>query len=292
MNLSYFWKHHLPRGLSLVALAVSPLLAEPIRIQGSDTLLILNSEWANQYQQANRSASILVIGGGSEQGFEALLRGETDIAAASRPIRPEEIKKIEASTGAAPLEIPVAMDGIAIYVHDSNPLHYLKMDQVKGIFTGKISNWKELGGPDRPIHVVSRNIYSGTTTFFRAHALGGEDIIEDALMMGTTSAVVMAVERMRDSIGFGGVAYGSGSRIVRLIPPSESKPIWPTKEDVANGTYPLSRTLYYYLHPGKKNEPEIIRFIQWVQSEPGQKIAERLYYYPLPSEAKLDTGQP
>lgn len=260
--------------------------ANAIRIHGSDTLLILSQEWVAEYREEHPDLSILVIGGGSELGIEALLKGETQIAAASRPLRAEEKRKIENQYGSPPLEVPVALDGIAIYVHETNPVHHLSLEKLKGIYTGRIRNWAEVGGADRPIQLVSRNADSGTTTFFRKHVLEGEAIASDAQFLGTTSAVATMVSRSRDAIGFGGVAYASGSRIVRLSSVDTRKPIWPSQIDVASGLYPLSRSLYYYIHPEQKEDPQIMEFLQWVYSERAQIMADALNYYPLPAKAR------
>jgi len=252
-----------------------------VRLRGSDTLVMLNREWAESYGKRNPGTRVMVIGGGSELGFKELVEGTADIAAASRRIKPEEADQIARNLGAPPIEFPVALDGVAVYVHNQNPVGHLSLEQLKKIYTGVITNWSEVGGPDRRIQVMSRNDESGTTTFFIKNVLHGEAMSQDVMKLPSTRAVAAMVSKIPGAIGFGGIAYAEGGRILRLIHPETGEAVWPSNDDIENGRYPLSRFLYYYVSPLQKDEPELKRFLAWLHSEQAQAIADRLHYVPL-----------
>jgi phosphate transport system substrate-binding protein len=254
--------------------------AEKINIRGSDTLLILNREWATTFMRQNPRIAIDVAGGGSGLGIAALLEGTVDIAAASRRIKGDELAAFGAKTGHAPLEIAVALDGIGIYVHNTNPVSRLTLSQLAGIFSGRIRTWKEVGGLDRRIDVYTRNQNSGTYVFFREHVLGDEDYSPLARKVPTTSALTAAVARNRGAIGYGGIGYAQGAHIIRVVAEDSHLAIWPTHEDVASRAYPLSRTLHFYVDPNSWS-PAVESFVQWVLSEEGQEVVTKVGYYPL-----------
>ncbi|MBM3847007.1 MAG: phosphate ABC transporter substrate-binding protein [Verrucomicrobia bacterium] len=143
-----------------------------ITIKGSDTMVILAQKWAEVYMSKNPSTKIQVTGGGSGTGLAALQNKATDIANSSRKIRPAEVAECIKSFGKRPLEYKVAMDGLSVYVNAENPVQELSLEQLELVFTGKIKNWKDLGGSDAPITVYSRENSSGTYEFFKEHVLG------------------------------------------------------------------------------------------------------------------------
>ena len=167
--------------LALVSLAVLGAAgcgggrARNITVKGSDTMVLLGQKWADEYMKAHPGAVVAVTGGGSGTGIAQLINGTIDIAQSSRPMKDEEKAKIAASTGAPVEEYAVARDGVTVYVHAANPLTTISLAQLKGIYTGAITNWKAVGGPDEPIVVYSRENNSGTYVFFKEHVLGGAD---------------------------------------------------------------------------------------------------------------------
>lgn len=250
-----------------------------ITIKGSDTMVILGQRWAETYMKENKDAIVQVTGGGSGTGIAALINKSTDICAASRPMKEEERKQAEEKHGKKVLEIPVALDGIAIYVHEDNPLKEIILSKVKDIYTGKIKTWKRFGWDDKKIIVYSRENNSGTYVYFKEHVLDEEDFAGDVLTLPGTAAVINAVSKDTYSIGYGGIAYASGVKIVGVKKDAKDKAVSPSLETVRENTYPVSRSLYFYV----MGEPDgaLKSFIDWVLSDEGQKICEEVGYYPL-----------
>ena len=179
-------------GGSLPALSAS---AGTVTVKGSDTMVVLGQRWAEEYMKKNPKTVIQVTGGGSGTGISALINGTTDICEASRSMKDAEKKQVAEKSGAPPIEIPVAKDGLSVYVHESNPLTELTMSQLKAIFTGKVTSWKEVGGPDAKIIPYSRENSSGTYVFFKEHVLENADYTPRAQNMPGTAAVVNAVAK-------------------------------------------------------------------------------------------------
>ena len=254
-------------------------LAGSVSIKGSDSMLILNQAWAEAYCNVNSNVNIAVTGGGSSIGITAFMNGVADICAASRPMKKSEIDKAR-SRGAIANAIPVALDGLAIIVNDSNPITKLDMDQLRRIYIGQITNWKQVGGKDSPIVVFSRDSNSGTYGFFQQNVLKNQNWGNAVRFMPSTSEEAREVARTAGGIAYGGVAYFRGKRNIKIIgvsPRAGAAPIMPTEEAVRNKTYPIWRYLYYYTNGQPKGE--IAKFINWVLSAAGQKIVEQVGYY-------------
>jgi phosphate transport system substrate-binding protein len=267
-------------GLFLLPLApISSAVAGTVTIKGSDTMVILGQRWAEDYMKKHPDTVIQVTGGGSGTGISALINGTTDICQSSRPMKPTEKEKLRDRYNNPGVEIPTARDGLAVYVNAQSPLTELTMDQLRGVFTGKITNWKELGGPDAKIIPYSRENSSGTYVFFKEHVLGGADFTARAQTMPGTAAVVNAVGKEKFGIGYGGAAYAKGIKIIKVKKDAASPAIAPDKTTVMNGTYALARPLYFYLRA--KAAGDIKGFIDWVLSPEGQGIVEKVGYYPI-----------
>lgn len=265
----------------VMAAALLNAQAGTITIKGSDTLVILAQKWAEQYMAAHPETKIQVTGGGSGIGFAALQNKTTDIANASRPIKAAERAACIKTSGKNPREYKVALDGLSIYTHKDNPVSELSLDQLKDIFTGKIRNWKELGGPDAQIVVYSRENSSGTYEFFKENVLKGQDFAAGAQTMPGTAALLQAVVKDKHAIGYGGAAYGHDAKILKVKRTAESAAVEPTEENVVSGKYPIWRYLYNYLNPDK-DKGEIASYLAWIRSSTGQKIVKDVGYYPLP----------
>lgn len=250
-----------------------------ITMKGSDTMVRLGQRIAEEYMKRTPGVAVQVIGGGSGTGFAALLNNTTDIAQASRDIKSKEITTAEAS-GIHPFRIRVALDGIAVFVHESSPVKELSMDQLKGIYTGTITNWSEVGGPDKKIIVYTRENNSGTYRYFKEHVLEEADFSDYAQPLPGTSAVVHAISQDPLGIGYGGIAWSVGVRQV-LVRPNDSTPgIAPTMEQITSGAYPISRYLYWF----SNGEPQgaIRDFVNFVLSDEGQQVVIDAEYVPLP----------
>ncbi len=252
-----------------------------ITVKGSDTLVILAQKWAEVYMSTHPEVKIQVTGGGSGVGFAALQNQGTDIADASRQIKAKEKEACIKAFGKVPREYKVAVDGLSVYVNNASPVKELSLAQLEGIFTGQIQNWKELGGPDAPITIYSRENSSGTYEFFKEHVLKGKDFSANAQTMPGTAALLQAVNKDPNGIGYGGAAYGDGARALGIKADAASPAILPTEETVLNQTYPIWRYLYNYVNPALDKD-EIRAYLDWIRSDAGQKIVKEVGYYALP----------
>ena len=228
---------------------------------------------------------IQVTGGGTGTGFAALQNQTTDLCNASRKIRAAEIAECIKAFGKRPTEYKVCLDGLSVYVAAENPVKELTMDQLLLIFTGKIKNWKELGGKDAPITVYSRENSSGTYEFFKEHVLQGKDFAASAQTMPGTAAVLQAVAKDKNGIGYGGAAYGAGAKHLAIKKTDSSPAIEPTEENVVKGIYPLWRYLFVYVNPAL-DKGDIASYLSWIRGDEGQKVVKEVGYFPLPKHLR------
>lgn len=272
--------------LSLVALGGISALAGTITVKGSDTLVILAQKWAEIYMGQHSDVKIQVSGGGSGTGFAALQNQTTDLCNASRKAKAAEVAKcVTVFGGKRPTEYKVALDGLSVYVNAENPVKELTLGQLKDIFSGKVKNWKDIGGADAPITVYSRENSSGTYEFFKEHVLQGQDFAASAQTMPGTASILQAVAKDKNGIGYGGAAYGAGAKHL-LVKKDETSPgVEPSEENVLNGTYPIWRHLYVYVNPAL-DKGEIAAYLKWIRSDEGQKIVKDVGYYPLPKNLR------
>lgn len=265
----------------LILVATAAAIAAPkerITIKGSDTMVILVQRWTEKYPN-KKDLEFQVTGGGSGTGIAALINGTTDICSSSRPMKKAEIEQLKAKTGYQGLEVRVARDGLSVYVHGSNKVKQLTIEQVGKIFTGKITNWKEVGGKDARIILYSRENNSGTYEFFKEHVLNKQDFASSAQHMAGTAALINAVGKDPNAIGYGGAAYARNVKALAIAETSTSAFVKPNEKSILSGEYPISRFLYFYL--SKRPEGTIKKFIDWVISPSGQKVASEVGYYPI-----------
>ena len=266
------------------ALAASAHAAE-ITVKGSDTLVVLAQKWAEAYMSKHADTKIQVTGGGSGTGFAALQNKTTDLANASRKIKPAEITTCIKAFGKRPTEYKVCLDGLSVYVSAENQVKELTVAQLADIFTGKVKNWKEVGGADAPITVYSRENSSGTYEFFKEHVLGGKDFVASAQTMPGTAAVLQAVAKDKNGIGYGGAAYGAGAKHLAIKKDDSSPALEPTEENVVKGVYPIWRYLYVYVNPAL-DKGNIAQYLTWMRGDEGQKIVKDVGYFPLPKNLR------
>lgn len=273
--------------LALTALAFSTLSsrAASITVKGSDTLVILAQQWAKTYMEKKPEVKIQVTGGGSGTGIAALQNQTTDLCNSSRSMKAAEIGECIKAFSKRPTEYKVALDGLSVYVHESNPVKELTLEQVKLIFTGKIKNWSKVGGPNAPITLYSRENSSGTYEFFKEHVLEGEDFASRAQTMPGTASVVETVARDKNGIGYGGAAYGKGAKHLAIKKDESSPAIEPNEETVVKGTYPIWRYLYIYVNPALDKGPTAA-YLNWIRSGEGQKLVSTVGYFPLPEHLR------
>lgn len=262
----------------------SPLAAvETIENKGSDTLVNLALAWAEEYMHRNPQVRISVTGGGSGTGIAAMINGTVKIANASREMKSEEIAAAR-KNGIEPIEFTVARDAIAVVVHPDNPVQRLTLQQVSDIYTGKITNWRELGGEDRPIVLLSRESNSGTYVYFLENVirLGQKsDLLfsPDTLLMPSSEGISAEIRQNRNTIGYDGLGYVTPDQKMLAIAVDERGPyVLPSVATVNDGSYPVSRPLYVYTAGDPTGS--IKDYLDWVLDE-GQELVLQLGFVPL-----------
>lgn len=250
-----------------------------ITIKGSDTVLPLSQKEAEVFGKANADARITVTGGGSGIGFTALIDDNTDIAMASRKIKVDESLKLK-QAGKAFKEVIIAHDALAVIVNPANKVSQLTREQLEGIFTGKIANWKELGGEDLKIVVYSRETSSGTYEFFKEHVMNKKNYASNVLSLPATGAIVESVSQTKGAIGYVGLAYLEKNIKPLKVSFDEGKNFTaPSMEAAKAHTYPIARPLYYYYLSSK--EASIKPLVDFILSDQGQKIVAEVGYVPI-----------
>jgi phosphate transport system substrate-binding protein len=250
-----------------------------ITIKGSDTMVILAQRWAEEFMAQSPGSVVEVSGGGSGTGVAALMNGTTDVATASRAMKEHERTQLQQARDVQAVETPVALDALAVYVHRDHPVRHLTMDQLRGIYRGRIRRWDEVGGPARPIVLYSRENNSGTYVYFKDVVLGGMDFDAYTQTLPGTAAVIHAVSKDPTGIGYGGIAYTEGVRVLALSD-GAGEPTMPTPEAALTGRYPLARPLHLYTAgPAQGLAGD---FIAFALSPEGQRVVEGTGYYPLP----------
>lgn len=264
-------------------IAAGPALAGVV-VKGSDTVLPLSQKEAEVYLQKDKAASVAIIGGGSGVGLAALIDGTCDIAQSSRPIKSKETRQAK-QKGVNPVETVVAKDALTVIVHPSNPVKKLTVQQIGDIFTGVITNWKDVGGPQKSIVVYSRESSSGTYAFFREHVLANKEYTSAALLAPATGAIVQSVSQTEGAIGYVGMAYLTPSVTALEVAAEAGKPYVPASTaNALDGSYPISRELFYYTNGQPKGEAKA--FIDFILSPEGQKLVEDVGYVPVKPGAR------
>ncbi len=271
--------------LASVACSRGGQQSSSIQIKGSDTMVNLGQAWAEAFMKANPKVSVAVTGGGSGTGIAALLSNTCDIAELSRELKPEEIQMAK-SKGFDPKQITVALDGLAVVVHPANPLSQLTMEQLADIFSGRVTNWKEIGGSDLPIVVLSREVNSGTHVYFKEHVLRGGDkdsqaeFAANALMLPSSQAIADEVDQNPGAVGYYGMGYISPREKALAVAKDAASPyVQPTIDNVVSQAYPISRPLLMVT----RGQPQglVADFLGFVLSPEGQKIVVEIDFVPV-----------
>jgi phosphate transport system substrate-binding protein len=268
-------------GISLLSAAPTFAAGRSLTIKGSDTMVLAGQAWAEAFMAKYHGAEVSVQGGGSGTGIAALINGTCDICEASREMSLKEVQSCK-ERNFIPVKTTVALDGITIAVNSSNPVRSLTLAQLKGIFTGSIKNWKQVGGEDAPIVVLSRESSSGTYVYFKQNVLDNQNYAATALLMPSTKAIQQEVKHNPNAVGYGGVAYFKNQKGIKIVPVSKTKSspaIEPTDDNVRSGRYPISRGLFFYTAGAPKGE--IKTFVNFVLSTEGQELAEKKGYVSL-----------
>lgn len=264
----------------------SPQTSAYIENKGSDTIVNLALAWAERYQEEHPDVRISVTGGGSGTGIASLINGTVDLANASRQIKPEEIEEAQ-SKGIDPVEHVIARDAIAVIVNPGNPVKQLTLQQISDIYSGKISNWKEVGGEDRPIVRLSRETNSGTHVYFLETVLrlGEKDnktlFSRDTLLLPSSEGIIAEVRQNPNAIGYDGLGYVPHDlKMIAIAKEAGGIYVLPAVETVNDATYPIARDLYMYT----AGEPAgmIKTYLDWIiTSAEAQDIVKELGFVPI-----------
>jgi len=255
--------------------------------KGSDTIVNLALAWAEAYRQVEPQVSISVTGGGSGTGIAALINGTLDLANASRQIKPEEREQAEAN-GIVPVEFVVARDAIAIIVNPNNPVEQLTIGQLSDIYSGKIDNWSEVGGDDRPIVKLSRETNSGTHVYFLEAVLRRGDSEDkthfspDTLLLPSSEGITAEVRDNPNAIGYDGLGYVTADvKVISVAADAAGPFVQPSSETVNNGQYPIARDLYMY----SADQPtgRVLDYLNWILGPEAQRIVSELGFVPTSS---------
>jgi phosphate transport system substrate-binding protein len=245
-----------------------------VEIKGSTTVLPITQKVAEAYMKEHPDVKITISGGGSGNGIKALIDGTTDIADSSRFIKDKEVK-LAVENGRYPVPFAVAYDCIVPVVHLSNSIENITMEQLKDIYMGKIKNWKDIGGPDRPVVVISRDTSSGTYEVWHTKVLEKERVFPGALLQASNGAVVQAVSKNENAIGYIGLGY-----LEQNVKDLTVNRVRGSEETTLNGTYPVSRPLYMFTSGWP--EGDALNFINYViHPQKGQKYVSEIGFVAL-----------
>ncbi|MFC2102189.1 phosphate ABC transporter substrate-binding protein [Bacteroidota bacterium] len=263
--------------IAIVGAAFTPA-PKKITVKGSDTMVILSQKWAEVFMKSHPDIIIQVTGGGSGTGIAALINGATDICNASRPMKKSEIERVKQKYNTNGIEIPCAKDGITVYLNKANGINALSVQQLADIFSGRVTNWKQVGGKDAPIKLYGRENSSGTYVFFQEEVVKG-DYAPSCQTLPGTAAVVNAVMKDPNGIGYGGAAYAEGIKICKVKKDADSPGYEANAENIKKGLYPISR--YLYMYTATRPTGEIKEFIDWILSPAGQQMVTEVGYFPV-----------
>jgi len=259
--------------LFFIGCSFKPNEVSRITIKGSDSMLLLTENLAQEYMKQNPEVSIYVYGGGTAEGIRSLISGEVDICTASRNLKPEETKSLAEYYGTVGLFYLVAKDALCIYVNPYNPVKYLSLEDLRKIFECKVTDWSSLGGKHQKIIPVIRNLNSGTHLYFKEHVLEGDEYCDDAVIEATTPEIIKYIEQNENAIGYGSMGYKGNIANVKV------DGIEPSEINAQNDTYPLTRYLHFFTSRTPQGAAK--NFIDWVLSPAGQKVIKQSGFIPL-----------
>jgi phosphate transport system substrate-binding protein len=260
--------------------SVSLMGAQKIVIDGSTTVGPIAKAFAEYYMALNKDVNVSVSESGSGNGAKSLLNGKCDIADMSRFMKDKEFKAAVAK-GIAPVAHVVALDGLPILVHPSNPVSELTLKQVRDIFKGVITNWKEVGGPDKKIVMVSRDTNSGTYETFNKLVMKKEKIVKECEYVGSNGAVKGRVQSTPNAIGYAGLGF-----VDRTVKALKIDGVYPSKKTVTSGKYPIARPLFMFTNGYPKMGSHLYNFIRIYMTKKGQEIVKRIGFVPVTAYKK------
>jgi phosphate transport system substrate-binding protein len=267
-----------------------------IQNKGSDTMVNLALAWAERYQAEHPEVSLSVTGGGSGTGIAALVNGTVDIANASRAMTADEIKQAQAN-GITPVEFVVSRDAIAVVVNSSNPVRRLTLQQISDIYSGKLNNWVEVGGEDRPIVRLSRETNSGTHVYFLETVIRLGDkhktilFSTDTLLLASSEGIINEVRQNPNAIGYDGLGYippDLMDSVIAVARDDKGPYVIPTIATVNDNSYPVARDLYMYT--AGQPTGAIKAYLDWILAPEAQQIVADLGFVPIRQEHGNDNG--
>ena len=282
-------------GLACGAVGRSAIMAAEelqgsLQIKGSDTMVNLAQAWAEDFMAKHPQVTVAVTGGGSGTGIASLIAGTCDLAAVSRTMTQKE-RDLAQNKGGDPQERRVALDGLAVVVHPSNPVKRLTVEQLAGLFTGRLRHWKDVGGRNAAVVLLSREVNSGTHVYFKEHVLGKapdgatNEFSAEALLLPSSQAIADEVASNPNAIGYYGMGYANPKNTVVAIAKTAAGPfITPTEETVRSGAYPISRPLLFYARTAPQGL--VNAFLDFVMSTDGQAIVRRIDFVPVNSASQ------
>ncbi|MCP4216661.1 MAG: phosphate ABC transporter substrate-binding protein [bacterium] len=260
----------------MLLVGVAPLHAgSKIVIDGSTTVGPIAKAFAEYYKSIEKDVNITVSESGSGNGAKSLINGTCDIADMSRFMKDKEFKAA-AAKGLMPVAHVVALDGLPILVHPSNPIKDLTVEQVRNIYKGKITNWKEIGGPDVKIVYISRDTNSGTYETFNKLVMKKEKIAEGCEYVGSNGAVRSRVQGTPAAVGYAGLGF-----VDRSVKALKVNGVYPSSKSVSTGKYPIARPLFMFTNGYPKMGSHVYRFVTLHLTKKGREIVERIGFIPV-----------
>ncbi len=260
---------------AVVAVAGAASASDKIVIDGSTTVGPIAKAFAEYFMAANPEVNITVSESGSGNGAKGLVNSTCDIGAMSRPMKDTEFKAA-ADKGVQPVAHVVALDGLPILVHPSNPVQDLTVEQVRSIYLGKITNWKELGGPNKKIVTISRDTNSGTYETFAKLVMAKQKINESCEYVGSNGAIRQRVQSTPAAIGYAGLGF-----VDKTVKALKINGIYPSAETVQTGEYAVARPLYMYTNKYPKLGSTIYQFMTIHLTADGQEMVEEIGFVPV-----------
>ena len=263
---------------AFLVLNVAPLQAEKkIVLDGSTTVGPIAKAFAEYYMSMHKDVNITVSESGSGNGAKSLINGACDIANMSRFMKDKEFKAA-AAKGIFPVAHVVALDGIAMIVHSDNPLKEITTDQIRDIYLGKITNWKQLGGPNRNIVMISRDTNSGTYETFKKLVMKKAKIVEGCEYVGSNGAVKGRVQSTPTAIGYVGLGF-----LDKTVKGLKVNGVYPSNKTISSGTYPIARPLFMFTNGYPKMGSVVYQFVTLYLTQKGQEIVKRIGFVPCTS---------
>ncbi len=244
-------------------------------LDGSTTVGPIAKAFAEYYMQLNPTVNVTVSESGSGNGAKGIINGTCDIGSLSRFMKDNEFKAA-VEKGVFPVAHVMAMDGLPVLVHPANPVKAMKVEQIRDIFTGKIRNWKEVGGPDMAIVTISRDTNSGTYETFESLVMKGQKIGEGCEYVGSNGAIRARVQKTPAAIGYAGLGF-----VDKTVKALEVNGVYPDRATVASGKYPIARPLYMFTNGYPQLGSHTHAFVTLHLTEKGQEIVEEIGFVPI-----------